>query len=163
MRIDRASCDDVYHVALRMRDRDFEEFAAVSPCDTREDLAALLAERYGGREDVICGGDGSGPICIGGTIEARPNVLTLLFFATDDFPNIALPATRFIRNNLFPRCIQAGVHRIEAVSIAGYDHAHEWLQLLGLKPETGPMLGYGKRGEAFIQYARVVDVRPAGA
>lgn len=156
MKIDPATTEDVRRVASRMRDRDFDEFSAVTPCDTRQELADLLASRYGGRADVMCGAGDLGPICIGGTIEARPNVLTLLFFATDEFPTIALPATRFIRNNLFPRLFAAGVHRIEAVSLANYDQAHEWLRLLGLKPETGPLLGYGKRGEAFIQYSKVI-------
>lgn len=163
MKINQASYADVLTVAREMRDRDFDEFSAVSPADTREDLARLLAERYGGRDDVLCAGDDEGPICIGGTIEARPNVLTLLFFATDRFPSIALPVTRFIRNNMLPRFFAAGVHRIEAVSLAGYDGAHQWLELLGLERETRPLLGYGKNGEAFVQFSKVIDVCSPGA
>jgi hypothetical protein len=163
MKIERASREEVYQVALHMRERDFEEFSAIAPVDTRPELAALLAERYGGREDVLCGSLGGEPICIGGTIEGRPNVLTLLFFATDDFPKIGVSITRFIRNQLFPRYFVAGAHRIEAVSLAGYDHVHQWLRVIGLRPETGPMSGYGKRGEAFIQFSKVKDDCPAGA
>lgn len=155
MKIEPASTEDVRSVALRMRARDFEEFSAVAPVDTREELADLLAERYGGRDEVLCGWFDGKPVSIGGTIEARPNVLTLLFFATDEFPRVALPVTRFIRNELFPRFMAAGVHRIEAVSLATHAEAHTWLRVLGLERETRAMRGYGKRGEAFIQFAKV--------
>lgn len=161
MKIERATTEDVLAVASNMRDRDLEEFSAVMFADTREGLARLLAEHYGGREDVFCGADGH-PICIGGSIETRPNVVTLVFFATDEFPRIALPITRFVRRELFPRYFAAGVHRIEAVSLATYSPIHEWLRTLGLSQETGPMLGYGKRGESFIQFSLVQNVRPAG-
>lgn len=157
MRIERATVAEVHYVALNMRERDFEEFSAVAPVDTREELADLLADRYGGRSDVLCGSKDGEPICIGGTIEGRPNVLTLLFFATDAFPEIALPITRFIRNELFPRYFEAGVHRVEAVSLGGYDHVHRWLQIIGLEPETGPLRAYGKRGEDFVQFSKVVS------
>lgn len=155
MEIDRATSQDVQQVALRMRERDFEEFSAVAAVDTREELADLLAVRYGGRADVLCGSKGGRPICIGGTIEGRPNVITLLFFATDEFPEIAVSITRFIRSELFPRYFAAGIHRIEAVSLARYGQIHKWLRTIGLEKETGPMLGYGKRGEAFIQFSKV--------
>jgi len=159
MRIDRATRDEVHHVALNMRDRDYAEFSATSDCRNREELADLLADRFGGRDDVLCGALGDEPICIGGTIEAWPNVLTLLFFATPQFPKIGLPITRFIRDRLFPQFDQVGVHRIQAVSLAGYDDVHEWLRVLGMEPETGRLHGYGKRGEDFIQFARLRNVR----
>lgn len=160
MRIDPASVDDVRFAALNMRDRDYEEFSAVSPARDRTELAELLATRYGDRPDVMCGRDDGTAICIGGTIEARPNVITLLFFATDEFPKIALPITRFIRKNLFPKLIAAGAHRIEAVSMAGYDQTHAWLRTIGLEQETGLMHGYGKAGEAFVQFSWSANVRP---
>lgn len=163
MQIETATADEVYRVALHMRERDFEEFSAITPVDTREELAKLLARRYGGWEDVLCVSKDGTPICIGGAIEGRPNVLTLLLFATDDFGKIAVPITRFIRDEFFPRFFAAGVHRIEAVSLDGYAHVHAWLRVIGLEPETGPMLGYGKRGEAFVQFSKVQDVRAIGA
>lgn len=163
MKIEPATTDDVLAVALNMRERDYEEFSAVSPSNTREDLANRLAGRYGDRSDVICARVGANPICIGGTIEARPNVITLLFFATPDFSQIALPITKFIRKNLFPKLIAAGVHRIEAVSLAKYDQTHAWLRTIGLEPETGPMLGYGKNQEAFLQFSWSADARSFGS
>jgi len=162
MKIDVATDEDIRAVALQMRERDFAEFSAVTPVETREALADLLAARYGGRPDVLCASIDDGPVCIGGTIESRPNVMTLLFFATDKFPDIAIPITRFIRR-LFSGYEKAGVHRIEAVSLDDYAQMHRWLRSLGLQDETGPMRNYGKGGETFIQFARVKSVCATGA
>jgi hypothetical protein len=158
MRINHASYDDVLAVARGMRESDLEEFLAVSMVDTREALALLLAERYGGRDDVLCGYNAAGePVCIGGTIEGRPNVLTLLFFATDGFREVAKPLTRFIRGNLFPRYAEAGVHRIEAISLATHVTAHRWLGALGLKQEAPPLRAYGKGREDFLQFSLIEE------
>lgn len=158
MAVERATTGAVRTVALNMRARDFQELSATSPANSREELAGMLARAYGSRDDVLCGSLGGEPICIGGTIEVWPNVISLLFFATDAFPRIGLPITRFIRRQLFPRYFAAGVHRIQAVSLAGYDDVHAWLRTLGLEQETGPMPGYGRNGEAFVQFAKVADV-----
>lgn len=154
MKIERATAEAVRHVALNMRERDFAEFSAVSPIDTRERLAGYLSRAYGGREDVFAVYDGGAPVCIAGTIEAWPNVITLLFFATADFPKVVVPVTRFFRR-LFDKYEAAGVHRIQAISIDDYEQTHQWLRLFGLKAETAPMLNYGRHGEAFIQFSRL--------
>jgi len=159
MRISEATHDAVYDVALNMRERDFAEFSAVSFANTRDELAVTLADRFGASPEVHVGYHKDRPVCVGGSILARPNVITLLFFATDEFPRIALPATRYIKKQLFPRLVAAGIHRIEAVSMDGHVETHAWLNTLGLEAETGPMPGYGKGGEAFVQFAWCADVR----
>lgn len=163
LKIEAATADDVRFVARNMRARDFEEFTAVSATDDRDEMADGLAQRYGGRDDVLCGSYDGEPICIGGTIEVWPGVMTLLFFATPEFPRIGLPIARFIRNKLFPRYEAAGIHRIQAISLDGYEEVHSWMRTIGLVPENAPMPAYGKRGEAFQQFVRLRDVRPAGA
>lgn len=162
MKIERATADAVRHVALNMRDRDFAEFSAVSPASSREQLAGVLSRSYGGREDVFAVYNGQTPVCIAGTIEAWPNVITLLFFATDDFPKVARPVARFFRR-LFDQYEADGVHRIQAIALDDYAQTHQWLRLFGLKAETAPMLNYGRHGEAFIQFSRVRDVRSPSA
>lgn len=165
MRIEAATSADVRYVAERMRDTDLREFLAVSRARDRWDLAESLVERYGGHPDVLAARlDGSGPVAIGAMIEARPNVITLFFFATDNFPIVAVAMTRFIRQRLFPRYRAAGVHRIECVSIEGHDDAHRWIEILGLRREA-TMPGFGRDGETFFQFAWVSDgdVRPTGA
>lgn len=139
-----------------MRERDFAEFSAVSYAETRFDLAEVLTARYGESPEIHVGFEGVEPVCVGGTVQGRPNVISLLFFATDRFPEIILPATRYIKKQLLPRLIEAGVHRIEAVSMVEHKDAHAWLRTLGLRKETGPLHGYGKNKEVFLQFSLVV-------
>jgi hypothetical protein len=154
MKIDVATSNEIFDVALRMRERDFDEISALAAADTRKELARSLMVRYGGRKDVWCAAGAHGPTAVGGAIEVRPNVITLLFFATDDFPEIGLALTKFIVKRLFPPLVAAGVHRIECVSLDGYDEVHRWIQTLGLFREFDrPMVKYGKRGESFVQFA----------
>jgi hypothetical protein len=156
MRIDGPSPDHVGFVLNNIRQSDVKEFLAVSFASNSEQLARDLLPKYCEHSGVICASDDVGPVAVGAMIEARPNVITLMFFATDRFPLIALPLTKFIRQRLFPRYRKVGVHRIECVSIAGYDEAHRWIEALGLTKEA-ELPGYGKGGETFIQFAWVAD------
>lgn len=153
--------DDVEAVAQNMRHRDFVEFSALSPADGRTDLANILVERYGrGAEVMVARWDGR-PIAIGGLFCYRPNVASILFLATDNFPRVALSVTRFISKELFPRYEEIGVHRFEAISMLEHDEAHRWLATLGLKKEA-VFFDYGKNRETFVQFAKVVDAGPLG-
>lgn len=154
--IDTATEADIRFVAEHMRERDVEEFMAVSRAESREELVGLLAAQYAGRPDAICARLEGEPVCIGLTIETRPNVITLGFFATDKFPAVAMRVTKFVRR-LFDQYEHAGVHRFEAVSIDGYMEAHRWLGLLGLFPESGVLRKFGRGGEDFIQFSRVTE------
>ncbi len=162
MTISRATPGDVRAVALAMRERDFTEFSATSDVYDRALLAHNLSLRYGGRDDVLCGFADDEPVCIGGTIEAWPGVISLLFFATDNFPQIGRGITRWIRRELFPRYFQSGIHRVQAISHGEHHDAHAWLKALGLQQEA-VFKGFGRDGQDFIQFATVRDVRPAGA
>ncbi len=153
---------EILEVAMLMRATDYEEFAAVAPADNRADLTRLLLARYGDRRDVLCVSHKNIPVAIGGALELRPRVLTLLFFATPEFAGVYAPLTRFIKQRLFPPLVAAGAHRIEAVSMESHTDAHRWIEALGLEKEGPPMRGYGKRGESFQQFAWVGDVRSAG-
>lgn len=160
MRVDQASAEDIEHVALHMRERDYREFAALSFVEGRERMAQELVNRYAGRDGVLCGSK-DGPIWVGMSMVTRPGVMTLGLFATDRFPAVGLATTRFVCN-LLDRYEESGIHRIEAVSMEGYRMAHRWLRTIGLQRETEPMRGYGRNGEAFIQFARVKDAGAIG-
>lgn len=162
MEIDTASLDQVFDVALTMRDSDYAEFSAVSHTRTRGELAEELAMRFATRRQVMCAKKDGKPVAIFDTLELRPRVLTLMFFATADFPKIAIDMTRFVTKRLFPPQVAAGVHRIECVSMEGHSEAHRWIEILGLKREGGPLLKFGKNGETFYQFSWVADVRPSG-
>lgn len=163
MRLDLATPDAVYDAALAMRGSDFREFRALSTADSRPDLACQLTERFGSRPDVMVAFDGDEPVAVGGLLEQRPNVLTVLFFATDRFPVVARPLTRFVKQELLPRVKTAGAHRIECVVQAEHATAIRWIRYFGLRAEGLPMRGYGKSGETFQQFAWVSGACPAGA
>lgn len=156
MKIDVPTAVDLTFVAYVMRTRDVAEFSAVNPVDNPIELAALLCARYSGRHDTFCVYDGDEPVGIGAMVEGRPNVITLMFFATDMFPKIVLGLTKFIKRELFPSYRKSGAHRIECVSIDGHVETHRWIETLGLKHEAA-LRGYGKNGETFHQFAWVAD------
>lgn len=163
MKIKPAGFSDFHKVASEMREADFREFSAVSAAKDRAELAAALADRFGWRDDLIGAYAGEEPVAVGALVEARPNVVSLLFLANDRFPAIAFALTRFIVQRLFRAIRRDGVHRIECVSSAEHTDAHRWIEALGLKKEA-EMPGYGRAGETFFMYAWVADhVRPAGA
>lgn len=161
LRIEPAEPFTIRHVALRMRDRDLAEFSAVNHFDERNGAATILSQRYGARDDVWTAGYDE-PIAVFGTIEGSPNVISLLFFATDEFDRILLPFTRYVTKELFPALIARGVHRIQCHSISHYAPVHRWLETLGLRRE-GPILALGKRRETYDMFAMVVPHgSPAG-
>ncbi len=146
----------VRYVADHMRADDRAEFSAVSFTETDAALADHLVERYGAGQDVYCFSKDDAPVAVGAMVNGRPNVVTLMFFATDRFAELALPIARFVTRNLFPEYRAAGVHRIEAISMDGYDASHRWIELLGLRRE-GVFRGFGRAGESFHQFAWVAD------
>jgi len=156
VKIESATAAEVFAVASRMRDKDVTEFLATSRAANKAELVEALVQRFGDRGEVMCAYAGTTPVAIGALIEHRPNVASLLFFATDLFPLVAFPLTRWIRRELFPRHKAVGIHRIECVSIDGHDAAHRWIDMLGLKHEA-TLRGFGKGGETFQQFAWVSD------
>lgn len=155
MRLSKPTYEGVRAVAVAMRRHDVTEFLAVSPHEDEKALAFALEARYGARDDTyLVWDDHSRPIAVGAMVQHRPHVVTLMFFATDDFPRIAHALTRFIVKKLFPQYRAFGAHRIECVSIDGYAETHRWIEALGLKQEA-VMPGYGRGGETFLQFAWV--------
>lgn len=164
MKIDAPRYEDILSVARAMRPRDFDEFSALSPADTRDELAEALVTRYFGHPDAFCAyAEGGEAVAVGAMVQARPGVVTLMFFATERMAEIGLALTKFITQRLFPAYQARGIHRIECVSLEGYDEVHRWIEVLGLRREAGPFRGFGKRGEGFIQFAWVADAGSAGA
>jgi hypothetical protein len=163
MKIECAKPEDIYDIAVAMRGRDYEELSCLHPVETRVKLAMRLVQLYGGRTDILCGSWNGQPICIGGFIEARPRVVSMMLFATEDFFRIGLGITRFTVKTMMPRLEAAGVHRFEAASLAGYTEVHEWLVTLGLNAETEPLLNFGKNGEAFVMFSKVLHAGTARA
>ena len=163
MKIKPATAEDIYEVALHMRDRDFKEINALNTTEGRDALAEVLARRYIGCPDILCASLDGKPIAVGGFLCLRPNVVSLMLFATNEFNHIGLSLTRWIKNEMFPRLEKAGVHRIEALSLDGYNEVHDWLRVLGLEDEGCAMRAFGKNKEDFRYFAKVTDARSAGS
>lgn len=152
----------IEYVAARMRERDRAEFMPLTDADTHEQLVELLLARYDGRTDLVTALDGDEPVAVGGCIQHRPNVASLLMFATDRFPRVSHPLTRFIRKTLFPAARRHGAHRIEAVSLSTYDEAHRWIEMLGLSQEA-TLRGYGRDGQDYVSFAWISSVLSCNA
>lgn len=149
--------DDITFVCRHMRPWDEREFMALSNANSRAELAEHLTARFPNYPDLYgfyCDDD---PVGVGAMVQARPGVVTIGFLATDDFPKIALPIAKWVRRTLFPQYREAGVHRIECVSIEGHDEAHKWIRMCGLKQEAPPFRGYGRGGESYCQFSWVSD------
>jgi hypothetical protein len=162
MKIETATESDIRFVASRMREADLREFCAVNDASDRWGLTELLVQSYGARRDLIVAmTDEENPVAVGGLIPVRPNVVSLLFFATDEFRAVARGLTRWIKAELFPRLMAEGV-RIECWSQADHHVAHRWIEHLGLTRRYEDK-GFGKAGETFVLFTWVKDAGAAGA
>jgi len=154
VRVEEGTNEALRAVVSHIRDSDVREFLATSWWSTREALQADLIARYADRDDTfVCTVDGRA-VAFGAMVEARPGVVTAGFFATDEFPQVALQVARFVRRSLFPSYRRAGVHRIDCMVIDGYESAMRFVRLLGMKLEFEAR-GYGKNGESFYGFAWV--------
>lgn len=155
MIVEPALPNDVAKVAAAMRQRDRDEFMPMTHFERHEQLVKSLVQRFGGHPDVFTVFADPGPVAVGGMLLHRPNVATLLFFATDDFGGkVAADFTRFVKQRLFPGYIAKGVHRIECQSLDGYEEVHRWLGVLGLEREA-LLRRFGRGGEDYVQFAKV--------
>ena len=161
MLLSQATPEAVREVALHMRDSDLEEFLALNHADNRDLLAAQLAGRYGSHPCALVCWHDNRPVAVGAFIVGRPGVVTLMFFAADDWKPVSKQLSVHLRQMMdLIRNADGGAHRIEAVALASHVEARRWLEFFGLQPEGPPMRGYGKSGEIFQQYAWVSDACP---
>ena len=150
--LDPANPDDVYRVALAMRERDVEEFTAVPEVDTRAALAIEMCARFGKHPHCYVMRHEGQAVAVVGALPIRPRSRSMLFYATPDFPKVGLWATKLFIREWLPAQKAAGVHRIECASLAGYEDMHRWLAVLGFNREM-EMPNFGKRGETFVMFA----------
>jgi hypothetical protein len=138
-------------VALGMRPRDLAELSAVSYVESRQDAADVLAGRYADHPNVECALWRGEPVAIGGLLWTRPNVASLLFYATPAFPKVVVGLTRYIQVTALARA-KAHAHRIECFSLSTYAEMRQWVESFGLEREA-TLRQFGRNGEDFIVYA----------
>lgn len=152
MKLANPSLLDVLYVCHNLREWDRKELFATR-FDNDPDRLAMDVMGWGPFW-WVAGGEVDGrdrAIAVIGATLIWPGVWSVGMFATDDFPRIGLPLTRWVRRRMIPAIVQQGIHRGECRSMEGHEAAHRWLETLGAKRE-GELKGYGKGGETFFTY-----------
>jgi hypothetical protein len=149
--------DRVAAVARAMRDCDRAEIFATRwdacPDAFARDCVACLTL------GAVIADEAEAPIAVIGAQEMWPGTWSVCMFATDRWREIALDATRFVRQRLMPALLRLGARRAECRSAADHHAAHRWLEYLGARREAVHP-DYGRHGETFFGYCwRIDDVR----
>lgn len=154
MVVEPASWAAVEHVLSEVQQQGLAEMLAVGWAD---DLAGVMSNtraRFTASSEEYMVFGLAEPIAVARFTLARPGVLAMGFFATDELPAIIVPLTRFARKTLFPNYHDAGIHRIECSSLQANTEAHRWMRMLGMVQE-GCAVCAGRNGENFLQFARI--------
>jgi hypothetical protein len=154
MTIDITTADRgmIRSVLANLRQLDALEMAAA---DT--DLARLPDVLARHKVFAFCAFDYElGPIAVWGMVQTRPGVGAGFAFGTDQWGKVLLPMLHQIRRFVLPYLLQAGFHRVEAVSLASRDDVARFMDLIGAEPEA-VLRGYGTAGEDFISYRWLAD------
>lgn len=134
--------------AADVRELEATRWAALNP----DELAVQIVQQWApaGYAWSVFGDDGK-PAAVFGATQPWPNMFSAWMLATDAFPAVGLPLTKFVKSVFIPHLIERGALRVEARSIDGHDRAHRWLRLLGATVESR-MAGYGRAGEDFLVF-----------
>ncbi len=145
--LDGADPDDVYDVALAMRESDRHEAHAFGL-----DYVQAAHDAVANAADVYTAYQRNRPTFIFGTVEVVPGVRQLFGFGTPDTKRVIPQVTWFTRKFWLPNLFEDDVRRIQAhipdTSIASL----QWLQSFGMYREAS-MAGYGVNGETILQLA----------
>ena len=155
MIVEQAWDEHIRRVVYNMREADHREVMAGRFVDTRRDLALDIMEsvNFCFALFALCADDGTAIAIIGGRLR-WPGVGSILMIATDEWPLIARPATRWVKRVAIPRILDPLCHRTQCEAWEGNLVTLRWLTALGYKVE-GRLEAYGKNREGFLQYARI--------
>ena len=141
--------DGAAAVTARLRAADWLEAAASGDL-----YAHMQPEALGWRiaAHARCGAvvaiDGT-PAAVIAVALVKPWIGEAAMLATDDWPRVALPATRWIKRELMPTCRRMGLTRVECRVFERHVAARRWLRALGATEET-ELHGWGRNGESFV-------------
>lgn len=142
----------VLHVCRNMRASDAAEIFATRPdMDSwalYRDLAAAQPAHLW--FELVRPAAGLWPFALFGVMATSPGVGIAHLIAT---PDMSLGDARVIaariRDKVIPTMIDAGMHRVEALSLSSYRWAHRFLKSAGARAEGPPRTQLGKAGEDF--------------
>lgn len=140
---------DVVHIARNMRESDAEEILPLIWGGTPENLAAAVIAAGGLATVALSGGV---PVAAYGATQARPNFWSVWMFATNQWPEVALPVTRRLKTEIIETIYEVGAVRADCWSMEGHDVAHRWLEMLGAKLEA-TVEDYGPTRKKFHCYS----------
>jgi hypothetical protein len=146
---------DLLDVANHMRPNDWREIFATRWDDDPE---ALVQDILANRKlfialKALCLREWR-PVAIVGACWRGPAVAAVVMFATEEFPQIALSATRWVRQVGLPLIVDPLVRRTQCECWTENAVSRAWLKTLGYA-EEGTLVAYGKNGEGFVVYARL--------
>lgn len=139
---------DLLHIVRNMREWDRREIFATEWSDDPEKFTDKTLA-YAGEFAWLAGTDR--PIAAIGAGACWPGMWRVWMFATDDFRQIGLGLTKFVRKVMIPALLgDPNFQRAECYSMVGHDTAHAWLKVLGAQQIGPPVERYGKNGEDFL-------------
>lgn len=151
--------NDVFDVAYRMRDRDFEEISLPYKTDDRKKLATIMMNNLGGYYAdgwTMCNNRGKRvAICGWSKYPYAMSQARVGFFATDDFNRMRYTITKTIRENLHHWAHQCAVFQLDCQSLEDYDTAHKWIEFFGFK--RGDVLpNWRDTGRNYINFSKQI-------
>jgi hypothetical protein len=143
-------------VCRNLRAADLRELNACRWADLDpDDLAYEIVRQWGANGPGWLVLDRAGmPTALFGATQPWAGMFSAWMVATDNFPAVGLPLTKFVKRVFIPH-LCARAHRVEARSIDGHAHAHKWLRALGAVEECR-IRAYGRDGEDFVVFALAV-------
>lgn len=150
-------------VALKMRSADADEIfacrygaadAAGRAALALEVTAAVAARGLGWVAG--CNDAPAQPIAVFGAVEHWPGTWGAFQFATDAWPRVLRPVTRFARTAVRSALLARGARRCEVRSAVWRRDAHRWLQALGAVAEAEHPV-HGRDGSAYLTFAWIAD------
>jgi len=131
---------DVLDVARAMRAMDRREILALHKNLDADLFAAVVSAQVPRARAALGFGLDGNPFCavvllICGS-ESTPWLGEASLFATDAFPRLAGPLTRYVRRRLIPALLADGLRRVECRALASYAQTRRFLRACGAVEEA---------------------------
>jgi len=150
MKLVKLNEPDLLYVCDNMRELDRREIYATRWTDNPVHLvdSIMIVPELG----WVAKTDDDVPVAAIGVVPMWDGVWSVWMFATDNWPEVSLSVTKFIKRALPQAMNDAGIHRAQCYSSAEHTVAHAWLRMLGADKES-EIKAYGKNGEDFILFS----------
>ena len=94
------------------------------------------------------------PAVVGGFSPVWPGLASGWMLGTDEWSDVGMEVTRFVRRFMLPALEHAGFHRVECRPMAGNDQVERWLRLVGFRTEA-VTAQFGRGREDFVLWSRI--------